>query len=273
MGISFIGTIRPSQRGIIERFGKYHRFVEPGLVWLIPIVDDLTKVNVTEQMVDAGGQEVITKDSLNAGVDAQVYFKIKPDEDSVKKSQYAVYNAPAQIVALTRTTLRDIIGNMTLTDANSKRTVLNTQLEKSLSEQIGAWGIQVVRAELKEINPPDKVQETMNKVVIAEKEKIAAQDFAIAKQTEADGERMAAVKKAEGQATAIIALANAKATEIKVVNEAAQTHFKGAAVELKRLEVAESTMKNNTKIIVPANSSVVNVLGDLFGTGKGKEGS
>ncbi len=82
-------TVRPTDRGLIERFGRYNRFGNPGLVWIIPFVERLIKVNITEMMVGAGGQDIITRDSLNAQVDAQVYFKVKSDEENVKASAYS----------------------------------------------------------------------------------------------------------------------------------------------------------------------------------------
>jgi regulator of protease activity HflC (stomatin/prohibitin superfamily) len=276
MGAFGIQTIRPTQRALYERMGKYKSYVEPGLTFYIPFIDRIRLVNITEQMVNAEPQEVITKDSLNAIVDAQIYFKVKPDEESVKKSQYAVYNFTYQIVQLARTTLRDIIGNMTLTDANSKRGTLNAVLAKELSAQAVKWGVEVVRAELKEIKPPDAVQAVMNKVVVAEKEKIAALDFAVAVATQADGARQAVIKQAEGtkrkdileaegQAQAIVTVADAKAKEIEVVNMAASKYFKDSAVDYKKLQVAESALKDNTKIIVPQGSDLVNIVGESMG--------
>jgi regulator of protease activity HflC (stomatin/prohibitin superfamily) len=82
--ISGIRIVRPTQRGLLERLGKYNSFAQPGFHWIIPIIDRLFRVNVTEQMVDAEPQEIITNDNLNASVDAQVYFRVKSDEDSVK---------------------------------------------------------------------------------------------------------------------------------------------------------------------------------------------
>ena len=149
-----IRTIRPTERGIVERMGRYHAFYGPGMVVLFPFIDNLVKINITEEMVNAESQEVITADSLNAMVDAQIYFKVQPDEDSVKKSQYAVNDYHYQIVQLARTTLRAIIGSMTLTEANTSRNKLNQMLASELQEQTKQWGIQVVRAELKEIQPP-----------------------------------------------------------------------------------------------------------------------
>ena len=169
-----IRIVRPTSRGLVERLGRYHHFARPGFNWLIPLVDKLALVNITEQMVDAEPQEIITNDNLNAMVDAQVYFKVKDDEASVKASQYSVNNYYYQIVSLARTTLRNIIGTLTLKSANSERGKINAELQNTLRQETGSWGLEIVRTELKEINPPKDVQETMNKVVKAENEKVAA---------------------------------------------------------------------------------------------------
>ena len=97
-----IRIVRPTQRGLIERLGKYHNLASPGFHWIIPVIDRLFMVNVTEQMVDAEPQEIITNDNLNASVDAQVYFRVKADEESVKGSIYNVNNYKWQIVNLAR---------------------------------------------------------------------------------------------------------------------------------------------------------------------------
>ncbi len=193
-----IRIVRPTHRGLVERLGKYNRFALPGFHWIIPLVDKMYRVNITEVMVDAEPQEIITNDNLNARVDAQVYFKVKDDEASVKNSQYNVYAYSSQIVNLARTTLRNIIGTMTLKSANSERGRINEELQGTLRKETANWGIEIVRTELKEIDPPKDVQETMNKVVKAENEKIAAIDFATAQETMADGSRRAEIKKAEG---------------------------------------------------------------------------
>ncbi|PIN74299.1 paraslipin [Candidatus Woesearchaeota archaeon CG10_big_fil_rev_8_21_14_0_10_45_16] len=260
-----IRVIRPTHCGLKERLGKYKKFCKPGFHWIIPFIDKLTKVNITEQMVDAEPQEIITNDNLNARVDAQVYFRVKPSEADVKASQYAVHNYQRQIVNLARTTLRNIIGTLTLKSANSERDKINTELMKTLEKETHKWGIEVVRTELKEIDPPKDVQDTMNKVVKAENEKIAAKDFALAKQTEADGIRMAHIKEAEGSRQARILEAQGEAEAIKLVNEAANKYFVGNAQALKKLETVERSLMNNAKIVVPTDSELVNVIGDLSG--------
>lgn len=245
-----IRIVRPIARGLIERLGKYKRFAQPGFSWIIPVIDRMIIVNITERMVNAQPQEIITKDKLNARVDAQVYFKVKDNEQSVKDSQYSVYDYETQIVNLARTTLRNIIGTLSLNEANSGRDRINKELMNTLMRETKTWGIDVVRTELKEIDPPKDVQETMNEVVKAENEKIAAIDFATSKETQADGERRAAIKIAEGNARAVEIDAHAKAEAIKLVNESADRYFKGNAQLLKQLEVTEESLKRNSKIIL-----------------------
>ena len=260
-----IRLVRPTNRALVERLGKYHRFADPGFNWVIPGIDKMYRINITEQMVDAEPQEIITNDNLNAVVDAQVYFKVKPDEESVKNSVYNVNNVNFQIVNLARTTLRNIIGTLTLKSANSERGRINDDLHKILIQETTNWGIDIVRAELKQIDPPKDVQETMNKIVKAENEKLAAVDFATAAETAADGKKRAAIKEAEGIRQARILAAEGEAEAIRLVNEAAEKYFIGNAQLLKRLETVQTSLQNNTKIVVPANTELVNVIGELAG--------
>lgn len=265
--IFFIGIriVRPTHRGLIERLGKYHRFANPGFHWIIPVIDKIYLVNITEQMVDAEPQEIITNDNLNARVDAQVYFRVKMEEENVKNSIYSVNNYKWQIVNLARTTLRNIIGTLTLKSANSERGKINAELHKTLCDETRDWGIEIIRTELKEIDPPKDVQDTMNKVVKAENEKIAAVDFATARETVADGEKRAKIKEAEGYKQAKILHAEGDAESIKLVNEAADKYFIGNAQLLKKLETVEESLKDNAKIVIPTGSELVNVIGDLAG--------
>jgi regulator of protease activity HflC (stomatin/prohibitin superfamily) len=262
---SGIRIVRPTHRGLVERLGKYKRFAHYGFNWIIPVIDRIFQINITEVMVDAQPQEIITNDNLNARVDAQVYFKVKEDEENVKNSQYNVYNYQWQIVNLARTTLRNIIGTLTLKSANSERGKINSELQKTLREETKSWGIDIVRTELKEIDPPKDVQETMNKVVKAENEKIAAIDFATATETMADGARRAEIKKAEGVRMARILEAEGEAQAIKLVNEAANQYFIGNAQLLRRLETVEKSLATNAKIVVPANTELINVIGEMAG--------
>ena len=258
-------VVRPTHRALIERLGKYHHFANPGLHWIIPVIDRMYRVNVTEQMVDAEPQEIITNDNLNASVDAQIYFKVIDTEEGVKSSLYNVNDYQNQIVNLARTTLRNIIGTLTLKSANSERGKINTELHQVLSEETQKWGISIVRAELKQIDPPSDVQETMNKVVKAENEKISAVDYATAAETTADGTKRAKIKEAEGFRQAKILNAEGEAEAIRLVNEAAEKYFIGNAQMLRKIEAVETSLKNNAKIVIPSDSELVNVIGEMAG--------
>ncbi len=262
---SGVRIVRPTHRGLVERLGKYNRFAGPGFHWIIPVIEQMYQVNITEKMINAEPQEIITNDNLNARVDAQVYFKIKQDELSIKNSQYNVNSIEYQIVNLARTTLRNIIGTMTLKSANSERGKINKELHGTLLEETINWGIEIVRTELKEIDPPKDVQETMNKIVKAENEKIAAIDFATATETRADGEKRAEIRKAEGIKQAAILKAEGEAQAIALVNEAAEKYFIGNAQILRKIQMLETSLKDNAKIVVPAGSDLVNVMGDMAG--------
>jgi regulator of protease activity HflC (stomatin/prohibitin superfamily) len=257
--------VRPTHRGLVERLGKYRRFAEPGYHWIIPVADRMFKINITEQMLNAEPQEIITNDNLNAKVDAQVYFRIKRDEESVKASLYNVNDYRYQIVNLARTTLRNIIGTLSLKSANSERGRINDGLLGTLSSETQVWGLEIVRTELKEIDPPPDVQETMNKVVKAENEKIAAVDFATAAETQADGAKRSNIKEAEGIKAAKILEAEGEAEAIRLVNEAAQQYFVGNAQVLKRLETVECALRDNAKVVIPSDGQLVNVISDLAG--------
>jgi len=263
----FLGVkiVRPTHRGLIETLGKYSKFAGPGFHWIFPGIQKMYQVNITEQMVDAEPQVIITNDNLNATVDAQIYFRVRPEEESVKASQYNADNYRWQVVNLARTTLRNIIGTMSLRSANSERGVINADLLKTLETETQKWGLEITRAELKEIDPPEDVQATMNKVVKAENEKIAAIDFATATETTADGVKRGDIKKAEGVRQAKILEAEGEAQAIKLVNEAAEKYFIGNAQMLRLIQATEQALENNSKIIVPAGSEIINVIGEMAG--------
>ncbi|MFL5789002.1 MAG: SPFH domain-containing protein [Flavisolibacter sp.] len=260
-----IKIVRPTHRGLIERLGRYYKFANPGFHWVIPFIDKIYVVNITEQMVDAQPQEIITNDNLNGSVDAQVYFRVIETEASVKSSQYNVNNYKLQIVNLARTTLRNIIGTLTLRSANSERGKINSEPHNTLKNETASWGIVIVRTELKEIDPPRDVQETMNKVVKAENEKIAAIDYATAAETVADGVKRAKIKEAEGSKRAKVLHAEGEAEGIMLVNEAADKYFTGNAQLLKKLETVEASLSSNAKIVIPAGTELVNIIGEMAG--------
>ena len=195
------------------------------------------KINITERRVDIEPQSIITKDKLNAEVDGVVYYKVT----DAQKAVYNVNSFESSVPSLAKTTLRAVIGKMTLTEANENRDIINQNVGKILDIEVSKWGIEVVRVELQRIEPPSDVQTAMNQVVKAENEKIAALDLATAIETQADGEA------------------------IKIVNEAAEKYVVGNAQLLKKLETVSEALRDNSKIIVPSNSDLVNVISDLAG--------
>ena len=271
--ISSLRIVRPTEKGLVERLGKYHRFVQGGITFLVPFVDRLIKVNITERMTPVQRQDVITKDKVFMGVDAVVFYKIKQDETSVKASQYNVASFADQIDTLARTVLRDIIGSMDMAIANTSRPVINVSLKTALDEQTEKWGIEIVRAEIKDLEPPKDLIISMESVLKADNERQAAEKTAIAQATLASGEKNAAIQvaegqkqaailQAEGQKTATITIAEGDAQATKLRNEAITTYFKDSAVVFKQLDTIATALQNNTKIIVPEGKAISLILNE-----------
>ncbi len=257
--IAGVRIVRPIERGLIERLGKYNRFAEAGFHFVIPLIEKMVRVDITENMMEIDTQEIITEDNLNAKVDLVVYYKVIEDESAVKKSVYKVSEFVPQITRLAQTTTRNVIGTMAFKDVNSKRNKLNVDIATILKKETASWGVEILRVELKEIIPPKEVQETMNQVIQAENTKRAAIDFATSVETKADGEKRALIKSAEGQRQMKILVAEGAAKAYDLVN----AHFKGNAQLLKKLEVAQIALQNNAKIVLGADSKQVLKLFDL----------
>lgn len=271
--ISSLRIVRPTEKGLVERFGKYHRFVQGGITFLVPFADRIIKVNTTERMTPVQRQDVITRDKVFMGVDAVVFYKIKPEEISVKASQYNVASFAAQIDTLARTVLRDIIGGMDMTIANTSRPVINVSLKTALDEQTEKWGIEIIRAEIKDLEPPRDLIISMESVLKADNDRQAAEKTAIAQATLASGEKNAAIQvaegqkqaailQAEGQKTATITIAEGDAQATKLRNEALTTYFKDSAVVFKQLETIATALEKNTKIIVPEGKAISLILNE-----------
>ncbi len=261
MAASGIKIVRPTHKGIVETFGKYKRSQGSGITYIIPIVQKLYTLNITEQLIDVAKQEVITKDNLNCYIDAQVYYKVTDTEESVKNAFYKVNDYHRQIVQLATTTLRNVIGDKEFQTVNSKRSELNNGIFEAMKKETVSWGIGIVRVEIKEITPPEDVQATMNQVIKAQNDKQSAVDFANATETKADGDKRASIKiaegmkestelKAAGDAKAITLVAEARAKEIELVNKAAEEFFVGNAKDLKKLEVTQKSLELNSKVII-----------------------
>ena len=254
-----IRIVRPTERGLIERLGKYHKFAESGFHWIIPVIDRMIQVDITENMMEIDTQEIITEDNLNAKVDLVVYYKVIEEEQAVKQSVYKVSEFEPQITRLAQTTARNVIGTMVFKDVNSKRSKLNQDIAVILKKETSSWGVEILRVELKEIIPPKEVQDTMNQVIQAENTKRAAVDFATAVETKADGEKRALIKQAEGQKQMKILIAEGASKAYYLIDQS----FKGNAQLLKKLEVTQVALQNNSKIVLGTDNNQILKLFDL----------
>lgn len=261
--LSCFRVVRQTQRGLIETFGKYSRFVNPGYCLILPPFQKIVYQDIREMKSATEKQEIITKDNLNATADVVVYFKINSDENSVKASIYNVANVVDQLETLARTTVRNVIGTMLFKEANSERGKINTALAQALASETKNWGVQIVRVEMLDIKAPESVQETMNLIATAESKKIAATDFATALETEADGRKRAAIKEGEGKRQAKILEAEGQAASYKLINDS----FTGNSVIARKLDVIENSLRNSSKFIIPEGQPLVNVIDGLLGKG------
>jgi regulator of protease activity HflC (stomatin/prohibitin superfamily) len=219
--IMFARTVRiiPQARaGIVERLGRYNRTLAPGLTILVPFVDRLKPlIDLREQVVSFPPQPVITEDNLVVGIDTVIYFTVTDP----KAATYEVANPLQAIEQLTVTTLRNVIGGMTLEDALTSRDHINAQLRGVLDEATGKWGIRVNRVEIKSIDPPGSIQEAMEKQMRAERDRRAAiLNAEGVKQSQiltAEGQKQAAVLTAEGAKQAAILRAEGESKAIETV--------------------------------------------------------
>jgi len=204
-----IRIIRPYEKGVVERLGKYQRTYEPGLHIIIPFLDRVTKVDMRENVVDVPPQEVITKDNVVVTVDAVVYYEAT---DPVKLI-YNVANFYLAATKLAQTNLRNVIGEMQLDESLTSREKINAALRQILDDATDKWGVRIVRVELQRIEPPVDVTEAMHRQMKAERTKRALI-------LEADGDKQAAITRAEGSKQAAILEAEGRATAIREVADA-----------------------------------------------------
>lgn len=248
---------------VIETLGKYSKSLEAGLTFINPFFDRVARVvSLKEQVVDFPPQPVITKDNATMQIDTIVYFQITDP----KLYTYGIERPVSAIENLTATTLRNIIGDMTVDQTLTSRDTINTKMRTELDEATDPWGIKVNRVELKSIIPPEDIRSAMEKEMKAEREKRAQVLEAQAKRESAilvaEGEKQAAIlraeakkeqaiREAEGEAEAILSVQKAKAEALRLLNEAKPSP---EVLSLKGMEAFEKAADGKaTKIIVPAN--------------------
>jgi len=249
------------EKGIIMRLGKFHGIASSGLTVIMPLTDTLLRVDMREQVISVPPQKLITKDNVTVEVDAVVYYKVV---DPVK-SQFEVQDFGYACTTLAQTNLRNLIGDRTLDETLVARDAINTNLRHVLDEATNNWGVKVTRVEVQKIDPPRDITEAMSRQMKAERDKRAAvlesEGIKQSQILQAEGVKQSEILRAEGDAQARITRANAEAEAIRLVSTAAETFFKDRAEIMRRLEVLNNTLAQNTKYIVPSNAGLVNVLG------------
>jgi len=260
-----IKIVRPWQKGLIERLGKYQRTADSGLTLILPFLERMIKVDMREQVVDVPPQGVITKDNVVVEVDAVVYYEVT---DPVK----VTYNVASFYLAATKlaqTNLRNLIGDLALDESLTSREMINTKLREVLDDATDKWGTKVTRVELQRIEPPQDVTDAMHRQMKAERERRAMI-------LEAEGHKQSAILKAEGDAEAIQKVADAeryqKLTVAKGEGEAITTVYAAIhngnptndLIAIKYLEALGRIADGKaTKIFLPLESS--GVLGSIAG--------
>jgi regulator of protease activity HflC (stomatin/prohibitin superfamily) len=274
-----IRIVRPFQKGLVERLGKYSRIADSGIHFIIPFFERMTMVDMREQVIDVPPQEVITKDNVVVAVDAVIYYMITD-------AYMVIYNvAYFQVAAikLAQTNLRNVIGELELDQTLTSREMINAKLREVLDDATDKWGVKVTRVEIKKIDPPQDIMDAMSRQMKAERTKRAAILEADGiKQSEilkAEGSRQARILEAEGQAEGIKLVAEAQRfkllTEAEGQGKAIVTVFnsihEGKAtndvIAIRYLEALKEVANGQaTKVFLPAEVS--GILGSLGGIGE-----
>jgi len=243
-------VVKQYERGIVEFFGQYRRFVEPGLHFQIPMVEITRIRDIREHTMDIEPQPVITKDNVEIKVDGLIWVRPGLESKDIQRTFYNIDNWKVAVMELARTNLRQEFGELTLDESLIARDRISSNLQKVLDEMTDEWGLRVCKVEIRLIDPPNDIKAAMHKQKTAEQERRAMKLLATGKFEAAEQEKLAAIQLAEGQKEAAIKVAEGRAKAIELVNEAAEKYFKGNAKELKQLEMTENSLKNNSKIIV-----------------------
>ncbi len=249
------------EKGLVLRLGKYRTTVSSGLTFLVPVIEDMLKVDMRERVINVEPQKVITKDNVSVTVDAVIYYRII---DPVKAT-FEVQNFGYAATTLAQTNLRNLIGDKSLDETLTARDTINTNLRNVLDEATNTWGVKVTRVEVQKIDPPADITEAMSRQMKAERDKRAnileAEGVKQAAILQAEGVKQSEILRAEGDAQARITRASAEAKAIEMVSNAAESYFKERAEVSKKLDVLNTVLAHQTKFIVPAGADLVNVLG------------
>ncbi len=249
------------EKGMVMRLGKYRATVGSGLTFLVPVIEDLIKVDMRERVINVEPQKVITKDNVSVVVDAVIYYRII---DPVKAT-FEVQNFGYAATTLAQTNLRNLIGDKSLDETLTARDTINANLRAVLDEATNTWGVKVTRVEVQKIDPPADITEAMSRQMKAERDKRAAvleaEGFKQAQILQAEGIRQSEILKAEGDAQARILRATGDAKAIEMVSNAAELYFKDRAEAARKLDVLNAVLSGQTKFVIPSGSGMINILG------------
>lgn len=268
--------VRPYQKGVIERLGKFQRITDSGLVFIIPFIETITKVDLREQVVDVPPQDVITEDNTGVIVDGVIFYEVVDPFNAV----YNVVNFYQAITKLAQTNLRNIIGDLELDETLTSREMINAQLREVLDDATDKWGTRVVRVEIQRIEPPTDIVEAMSQQMKAERMKRAAildaEGYRQSQIKKAEGDKQSAILNAEGEAEAIKRVADANKYEtiaiaqgeaeaiINVFNAIHEGDPTNDLLAIKYLEALQKVAEGKaTKIFLPLETS--GVLGSIAG--------
>jgi len=274
-----IRIVRPFQKGLVERLGKYSRIADSGIQFIIPFFERMTMVDMREQVIDVPPQEVITKDNVVVAVDAVIYFMITDAYQVIYNVDYFQVAA----IKLAQTNLRNVIGELELDQTLTSREMINAKLREVLDDATDKWGVKVTRVEIKKIDPPQDIMDAMSRQMKAERTKRAAiLDAEGIKQAEilrAEGSRQSKILEAEGQSESIKLVAEAQRfkllTEaegqgkaiITVFNAIHEGNASNDVIAVRYLEALKEIANGQaTKIFLPAEVS--GILGSLGGIGE-----
>jgi regulator of protease activity HflC (stomatin/prohibitin superfamily) len=245
-----IYTLRPYERGIQEKLGKYHGFIMPGLGFQIPFVHIIRIRDVREHTMDIHPQPVITKDNVEIQVDGIMWVRPTIDEESIKRTFYNIDDWKRAIIQLAMTNLRQEFGDLTLDESLVARETIATNLQRILNTFAVEWGLTVLKVEIRLIDPPEDIKRAMHKQKTAEQERRSMRLLATGEFEAAEQQKLAIIQRAEGEREAVIQVAQGKAEAIRLVNEAAEKYFVGNAQALKQLEMIENSLRENAKIVI-----------------------
>jgi regulator of protease activity HflC (stomatin/prohibitin superfamily) len=259
-----IYTLKPYERGIQETLGKYSAFVQPGLGLQIPMLQMVRVRDIREHTMDIAPQSVITQDNVEIRVDGVMWVRPASDEESIKKTFYSIDNWKRAVIQLAMTNLRQEFGDLTLDQSLVAREKIADNLQAVLNKFAVEWGLLVSKVEIMLIDQPDDIKKAMHKQKTAEQERRAMRLLATGEFEAAEQQKLAIIQRAEGERAAVIEVAEGKAEAIRLVNEAAQKYFQGNAQVLKQMEMTETALRDNAKVVITEHGiSPTLLLGNL----------